>query len=81
MKKFFIILIVSFAAALVLNGCATRTGTAAVAGGVVGYILANEANQRQPQVVIVEPPRQVRCYTKYIGQDQYGRAVYQQVCK
>lgn len=75
MKKLLIILLATAA----LTGCASRTGTAALAGGLVGYVLANEANQK-PAVVVVEPPRPVRCHTKYIGQDQYGRAVYQQVC-
>jgi uncharacterized lipoprotein YajG len=75
MKKLLFILLATAA----LTGCASRTGTAALAGGAIGYILANEANQK-PAVVVVEPPRQVRCHTRYIGQDQYGRAVYQQVC-
>lgn len=75
-------LILAVSTIALISGCASHSGTAALAGGVIGYAIANEMNRPPaPAVVVVPPPRQVQCYTKYIGYDQYGRAVYKQVCR
>lgn len=74
-------LILAVSTIALISGCASHSGTAALAGGVIGYAIANEMNRPPAPVVVVPPPRQVHCYTKYIGNDQYGRAVYQQVCR
>lgn len=75
-------LILAVVSIALISGCASHTGGAMLAGGIVGAVIANEMNNKPPApVVVVEPVRTVHCYTKYIGNDQYGRRVYQQVCR
>jgi ABC-type Fe3+-hydroxamate transport system substrate-binding protein len=55
MKKFAIIVLMSVASAILLSGCATRTGTALLAGGagvLVGSAIANA--HAQPRTVVVQ---------------------------
>lgn len=56
MKKFAIIVLMSVASAVLLSGCASRTGTALLAGGagvLVGSAIASHAHA-QPRTVVVQ---------------------------
>ena len=64
MKKLLIVLFASLA----LTGCATRTGTAALVGGTVGYIIAKEVTEerhRHAPVVVYEHPGHHQCSHYY----------------
>jgi len=55
MKKLLIALIVG----LTLTGCASRTGTAVLVGGTVGYILGKEQQRPAPVVIVQEQSKNV----------------------
>lgn len=67
MKKI-IIALLAVTALTALSGCATRTGTAALVGGTVGYIIAKEVTEerhRQAPVVVYNYPGHYQCNQYY----------------
>ena len=66
---------------IILAGCATpqQNVLLGVAGGaVIGHALSSPP---PPRVVYVSPPRPVSCYNQFVGRDQFGRTVYNQICR
>lgn len=86
MKKLLIVLL----AGLALTGCATRTGTAMLVGGTVGYLIGQE-NQRvtQPapvtyrETVVVQPGYATQCqqYPTYNERAACERGVRQRLAE
>lgn len=77
MKKAILIL----GSMVVLSGCATPTQNF-LAGAAGGAIVATSLNNPPPpRVIYVPPPRPVTCYNQYVGRDQFGRVIYNQICR
>ena len=65
----------------VLTGCATPTQNI-LAGAAGGAFIAHSLNNPPPpRVVYVPQPRPMTCHNKYVGRDQYGRVIYNQICR
>jgi hypothetical protein len=83
MKKILIALL----AVTALSGCASRTGTAALIGGTVGYIIAKEVHEerhhRAPVVVreVVVHPGPCDHYTVYSERRACERGVKQRMAE
>lgn len=80
MKKIIIALLVVTA----LSGCATRTGTAALVGGTVGYIIAKEVTEErhhQAPIVVYEGHYQCNQYYYYNERAACERGVRQRLAE
>ena len=69
--------IIAIAGSLV--GCATPQQNAALAGGLIGAVIATGVSQPQPQY---RPPvRVIHCNNVVVGYTYYGNPIVRQVCR